>query len=233
LSGVTNDGTLDLSTSGSRLTVTNGITLFGDTGTGAGTVLLTGGNSYLTFTGTETFDNAAVSLGGTSGIAFFYATGASTTLTLGPSLSMTQTGNTRLYANLGGSIVNAGTINAGKTNGTMYLRGNGSFTNQGVLSVSTGMISTLPPGGLLELGDDHAEQRREAASEDNLTTGAIGTVSSSGGTVFIDGTLANSGTVLTTGTAGLGTVALTGLISGGTIDGAGCCSERDAVRGDG
>src|SRR5216684_4391348 len=66
LSGVTNDGTLDLSSAASRLTVTNGITLFGDTGTGPGSVLLTGGNSYLTFTGTQTFDNAAVSLGGTS-----------------------------------------------------------------------------------------------------------------------------------------------------------------------
>src|SRR3984893_14970535 len=51
--------------------------------------------------------------------------------------------------------------------------------------------------------------------KDNLATGAIGTVTNSGGTVFIDGTLTNTGSVLATGTAGAGAGALTGLSTRG------------------
>src|SRR5207244_12518699 len=79
LSGVTVDGPLDLSASGSRVTIDGaGITLTGTSGTGPGSVLLTGGNSYLRFSGTQTLDNAAVSIGGTSGTGFFYAIGTGT-----------------------------------------------------------------------------------------------------------------------------------------------------------
>jgi hypothetical protein len=233
LSGVTDDGTLDLSTNGSRLTVdAAGITLTGTSGTGPGSLLLTGGNSYLTFKGTQTLDNAAVSIGGTSGAGFFYATGAGTTLTLGPTLSMTQTGGARLYANAGAAIVNTGTINAGVTNGTMYLRGTGGFTNQGTISISNGDDFDVAAGvafanpGTITLGSGGKLHLR-----DNLTTGAIGTVSSSGGTVFIDGTLTNTGSVLATGTAGAGTVAVTGLITGGTITGSGLLARGGTVSG--
>src|SRR5207245_7602912 len=140
LSGVTVDGPLDLSAATSRVTVDGaGITLTGTSGTGPGSVLLTGGNSYLRFSGTQTLDNAAISIGGTSGTGFFYAIGTGTTLTLGPNLSMTQTGRfARLYANTGDTIVNTGTITAGVTTGTMYINGGGAFTNQGTLSVSNG-----------------------------------------------------------------------------------------------
>src|SRR5207244_1448485 len=175
---------------------------------------------------------AVVSLGGTSGTAFFYATGASTTLTLGPSLSMTQTGNTRLYANSGASIVNAGTINAGKTNGIMYLRGNGSFTNQGTISVSNGDDLDVAAGlAFSNSGTITLSSGGKLHLRDNLTTGAIGTVSSSTGTVFIDGTLTNTGSVLATGTAGVGTVALTGLITGGTITGSQMLFQSGTLSG--
>jgi len=90
---VTVDGPLDLSRAGSRVTVNSpGITLTGTSGTGPGSVLLTGGNSYLRFSGTQTLDNATVSIGGTSGSGFLYAFSSGTTLTLGPNLSVTQTG---------------------------------------------------------------------------------------------------------------------------------------------
>src|SRR5205807_9865710 len=52
-----------------------------------------------------------------------------------------QTGNiARLYAYASDAIVNTGTINAGVATGNMYVRGGGSFTNQGVLSVSSGDV---------------------------------------------------------------------------------------------
>ncbi len=139
LSGVTDEGTLDLSANGSRLTVNGaGITLTGTGGTGLGDVLLTGGNSYLSFTGTQTFDNATVSIGGTGGAGFLEASGAGSTLTLGANLTVTQTGGARLYAATGDAIVNTGTITAGATNGTMLLLGGGSFTNQSTINVSNG-----------------------------------------------------------------------------------------------
>ncbi len=149
VSGVTNEGTLDLSAASSRLTVNGaGITLTGTGGTGLGSVLLTGGNSYLLFSGTQTLDNANVSIGGISGAGFLEATGTGSTLTLGPRpQTLTHTGGARLYANTGDAIVNAGTIDAGLTNGTMFLLGGGSFTNQGTISTfRTATISTSARG---------------------------------------------------------------------------------------
>ncbi len=257
VSGVTNEGTLDLSAASSRLTVNGaGITLTGTGGTGLGDVLLTGGNSYLLFTGTQTLDNATVSIGGTSGAGFLEATGAGSTLTLGPNLSLTHTGGARLYASAGDTIVNTGTINAGLTSGTMFLLGGGSFTNQGTISVSNGddfnassVVFTNAAGIALAVGAG-STLRLGAASDSfsnqgtiALGTGAklhlggsfsqanIGTVSNTGGTVFIDGTLNNTGSVLATGSAGLGTVALTGLISGGTLSGGGMLFQSGTLSG--
>ena len=121
LSGVIYDGPLDLSRAGARVTVDGaGITLTGTSGTGPGSVLLTGGNSYLRFSGTQTVDNAAISIAGTSGGGFLEAVGSGTTLTLGPNLSLTQTGRiARLYAYASDVIVNTGTIDAGVATGSM------------------------------------------------------------------------------------------------------------------
>src|SRR5438128_2391247 len=113
LSGVTDQATLDLSSSGARVNVTNGITLTGAGGSGAGTVQMTGGNSYLSFQGTQQFDNALVNIGATaSGGAFFREFGSGATLTLGSGLTLNQTGRVRLYADPGAVIVNQGTLNA-------------------------------------------------------------------------------------------------------------------------
>src|SRR5205807_4583236 len=93
------------------------------------------------FSATQTLDNAAISIAGTSGGGFLEAVGSGTTLTLGPNLSLTQTGRiARLYAYASDAIVNTGTIDAGVAAGSMYVRGGGSFTNQGVINVSNGEI---------------------------------------------------------------------------------------------
>ncbi len=231
---MTNEGTLDLSANGSRLTVNGaGVTLTGTGGAGLGDVLLTGGNSYLSFTGTQTLDNATVSIGGTGGAGFLEATGAGSTLTLGPNLTVTQTGGARLYATAGDVMINTGTIDAGQTNGRMYLQGGGSFTNQGIFSVTNGeyvgahsVVFTNAAGinlavgagstlGLGSSSDSFSNQGTIALGAGaklhllgSFSQANIGSVSNTGGTVFIDGTLMNSGSVLATGSAGLGTVAL-------------------------
>src|SRR5216684_5561523 len=180
LSGVTNQGTLDLSASASRLTVTNGLTLRGTGGTGPGSLLLTGGNSYLLFSGTQTLDNAAVSIGGTSGTGFLYETGAGATLTLGPNLSITQTGRSaRLDANAGDAIVNTGTINAGVTSGGLYVVGSGGFTNQGTINVSNGddfeVFTTVSGTGTIDLASGALVSLRSAVGSGQVVSFVDGT----------------------------------------------------------
>ena len=64
LSGVTYDGTMDMSASGSTVYVTNGLTLAGVNGTGSGTINLTGaGGSQLDAQGSETLSNATINIG--------------------------------------------------------------------------------------------------------------------------------------------------------------------------
>ena len=64
LSGVTYDGTMDMSASGSTVYVTNGLTLAGVNGTGSGTINLTGaGGSQLDTQGSETLSNATINIG--------------------------------------------------------------------------------------------------------------------------------------------------------------------------
>ena len=91
LNGVTYDGTLDLSPNSSSVIITNGLTATGASGTGPGTVNLTGISDYVYFEGTQTFDKATINLGSSTGyddaIYQYDNTGAGNeTLTLGPNL---------------------------------------------------------------------------------------------------------------------------------------------------
>ncbi len=114
---------------------------------------------------------------------------------------LTHTGGRRLYASTGDAIVNTGTINAGLTSGTMYLRGGGSFTNQGMVDVSNGDDFDVASGvAFSNSGTIALAGAGKLHLQDSLATSALGTISNSGGTVFIDGTLNNTGSVLATGT---------------------------------
>ena len=59
---MTYDGTLDLSPNSSSVIITNGLTATGASGTGPGTVNLTGISDYVYFEGTQTFDKATINL---------------------------------------------------------------------------------------------------------------------------------------------------------------------------
>ena len=66
LSGVTYDGTLNLSSTSSSVIVANGLTMAGVDGTGAGAINLTGQSSQLYAEGTETLNNATLNIGNNS-----------------------------------------------------------------------------------------------------------------------------------------------------------------------
>ena len=123
LSGVTYDGTMNLSSSSSSVIVANGLTMFGVGGTGSGAINLTGQSSILYAEGTETLNNATLNIGNNStDYLYNYDNSAAAVLTLGPTLTIDQTGsNANLsgyFDRSGSGIVNDGTINADFTGGT-------------------------------------------------------------------------------------------------------------------
>ena len=142
LSGVTYDGTMNLSSSSSSVIVANGLTMFGVGGTGSGAINLTGQSSILYAEGTETLNNATLNIGNNStDYLYNYDNSAAAVLTLGPTLTIDQTGsNANLsgyFDRSGSGIVNDGTINADFTGGTFTI-GDVSFTNAGTINVSSG-----------------------------------------------------------------------------------------------
>ena len=119
-------------------------------GTGPGTINLTGISDNIYFEGNQTFNNATINLGNTSGyydtIYNYDTNNAGSVLTLGPNVIVNQAINeTAGYAQLtsagsdhtGDGIVNEGTINAEAVNGTFYIEPY-NFTNAGTINVANG-----------------------------------------------------------------------------------------------
>ena len=69
-------------------------------GTGAGTINDTGDDSSLYFDNTQTFNNATINLGSTSGYSYldeYDTTGAGTVLTLGSNVTIDESGGLRRF----------------------------------------------------------------------------------------------------------------------------------------
>ena len=79
LSGVIYDGTLDLSANSSTVYIANSLTANNLAGAEPGTINLTGYNDSIYFEGNQTFNNATIDLGNTSG---YYDTSTTTTPTI-------------------------------------------------------------------------------------------------------------------------------------------------------
>ena len=226
LSGVSYDGTLNLSSTSSYVYITNGLTLAGASGTGLGTINLTGQSTYIYAEGGQTINNATLNIGNSNGYDYLYNYDpyGIAVLTLGASLTINQVGtyailDTSYYGRSASGIVNAGTINAGLSGGNFTIQGSGSFTNQGTINVSNGTLSLTSSswsnsgtiavtGGTLDLQGN------------GLTLAQLGTVTHSGGVVNLQTTLNDTGTTLNVGTGtGLGTLTLatSGTIENGTI----------------
>ena len=150
LDGVTYQGPLNLSQASSSLYIKDGITLTGAGGSGNGTINLTGTGSYLYAVGTETLDNATLNIGNGSSADYVYNDdiSAAAVLTLGPHLTINQTGSTAyLYGyddRTGSGIVNEGTINAGYNGGSFTIN-DISFTNQGRSTSAMAIASPSTP----------------------------------------------------------------------------------------
>lgn len=214
------------------LLVTGGLVLTGANGTGPGALVMNGGSlgTSLYFRGSQTIDNATITMGGTSaiiGISDNY--GVASLLTFGPHLTITQTAldadmNSDGYDSYeyyqGDGMVNDGTINAGVHHGYLDVYGP-SFTNNGVINVSNGEIVYLETdsftntgvidattGGVVELELYGSFVDTGKISEVNATVLMYGTltvpflssISRSGGVLDVAGSLDLAGTALAVGT---------------------------------
>jgi hypothetical protein len=231
LNGVSYEGTLDLSPNSSSMYIANGLTATGLNGTGPGVVNLTGNSDAIYFKGTQTFDNATVTLGGASGQddALYQddSGGAGNqVLTLGVSLIINADGAGATIGTAsntaGDRIVNQGTINAGGADGQLFENAL-NFMNQGTINVTNGASFYLGgySGGSWSNAGTITVGAGAALHLDRGFTGAdLGTITDDGGTIYIDGMLTNTGATLNVGLgASLSNVVLAsdGTIAGGTI----------------
>ena len=140
LSGVTLDGPLNLTSTKTqqRLHLANGATVVGSSGTGPGTINVTGQNSFLYLDDTQTLSNDTINLGSASAYDFLdnwdTANAGNQILTLAPSVTINVLG----YAELAGSgasgdgIVNQGVIDQ-TGSGSYFFIDPLAFTNDGTI----------------------------------------------------------------------------------------------------
>jgi hypothetical protein len=222
LDGVEYDGTMTL---GGTVDIYDGITLKNAAGAGNGAVKVTGNGSELNFYGTQTVNNATITLGSAGNAAYLGAIGASTptdTLTLGAGLTIDVAGGQVNFGFAAGGtaadFVNNGTINAGVSGGQLSTYAAG-FTNAGTINLKNRQIFLVRSLAFKNSGTINVTGGATLDLAPNLDTAALGTiVVSSGGVVELDGALDNSGATLSVGTNyALSRVTLDGTIGSGTI----------------
>jgi len=153
LTGVTCEGSLNLTQAGAYLFVTNGLNV--TSGSSPETINVTGDSALLTFYGNEIVNHCQISLGNNTASAemLFENEGTPQTLTLGNALSINEAGNALIdydgYGN-GNFLINNGTITAGLAAGShgikLTIEGGATsdrFTNAGTLAATNGGILDL------------------------------------------------------------------------------------------
>jgi hypothetical protein len=232
LSGVTYEGTLDLS-QGGVVTLTGGSSVVGVGGAGIASVLDTGAGSTLLLAGSETLDHAVVALGNAGNAAVLgtsdaFLASSATTAVLGAHLTVQQAGafatiaaNGSPYAGWGfdDTLINQGLIAGALPGGQFDITGFGTFINQGSISISNGDTLAVTPsvfsntgtilvgsGATVVLGGPSVFFGVPAPFWSNT-----GQIIVSGGTLTLAGTVATTqlGRVSVTG----GVVSLTGTLS--------------------
>ncbi len=224
LSAVSYQGALSLAAASASLTVVGGISLSQASGSGAGTINLTGASATLALADTQVLDGATINIGSSSSgspakLVEKDVFGTGGTLTLGPSLTVRANGG---YGFLQAAsttavtgLVNAGTIGFTSSGGLIAISAN-RFINSGQMTV-TG-------GGTLDV----------LTGPYGVATGAVGsnsgTIAISSGLLAFANSFTNTGSVVATGgtvtiagtfvTTGAFTANNTKLTIGGTISGA-------------
>jgi len=136
LDGVSVNGDLDLTSSGARLLVRNGLSLDG--------AARIDNNAAIGFIGDQTFDDASVVFEGNSGSL---GVEGNSTLTLGPSMIVRgKTGTIGQAVFQGGTshLINEGLISADTAGGTLTIRPN-QFTNTGTVEEKNGGTIVIVP----------------------------------------------------------------------------------------
>jgi hypothetical protein len=218
LDGVKFEGTMDLSANSATVRVYNGLSLTGSTGTGPGTVNVTGSSSQLNFYGNQTIDNATINIGstGTSYLQIF-DTIPGAILALGSGINLVSQGNVYLIGSSDATLVNKGKITAA-TGGASFSIASIAFRNFGTIAIGNGESFTINASSFSNTGKITIATGAVLHLNGSLVGTALGSITASTGTVSIDGTLDETGATLNVGTgSALRTVTLTGAIENGTI----------------
>ena len=225
LDGVTFQGLLGLDTSNAAVTAVNGLVVTGANGLGPGTVVIDGGGAGLFFSGSQTFDNATVRLGGSLGSDSLTVVSSGrnnpATLTLGANLRVVSDGAAAKAAINGTfslaatrTVINDGTIKAASAGGSFQISPE-IFVNNGTVAVSNGdtlsvgVRNSFTNAGTLTVGTGSTAAFGSFGST-FTNTGAITVARSAtldaGGdyTLAALGNIANAGTFIVDGIFDLG-----------------------------
>jgi len=246
LDGVSYDtatGSLDLSPDNSSLFIADGLTLTSDDGADDGAVALAGNDSQMDFEGTQTFDNATITMSGTGNDIFQYTTyteyvdngyiSPDATLTLGSNLTLDQTAGTGFLSSAGdhddsavttSTIENDGTINAEASGGTLSINPD-NFVNTGGIDVSNTDTLDIAPTNFTNTGTIEVD----SGSTINVNTATAGTGTfniGASGTLILDGVMASTQSIDFLGSTGTLQLDAPGDFAG-TITGFGGSDEID------
>ncbi len=178
---MTLDGNLDLTANGSHVTISNGLSLNGtatlNSGGSTDAALLFSGTQTLGGTGTVLFNNSTATGGSGYPLTGMFLTANTTTLTIGPNITI-HGGGAEIGQNDGGgwssasnvSLVVQGTIDADSSGKYIYVDGS-NWSDSGTAETT---------GGYLELVGSWT------------TSGALAT---NGGALYVEGSWSTTGTV--------------------------------------
>ena len=223
LNAVTINGVLDVGSiyNAAGLTITNGLILNGTALIGNST---NGNDGELIFAGTQTFGgNGTVVFGNNSNSGYnaIRPSLSGTTLTIGPGITIDGQNGLIGYASAWGGSPNVTIINQGTVAQTV---GGGTINFAGSLLVNQSNISAIVKGGALNISCNLTNAGTIYATNVSVTLGGsyvlnnLGSFMAGGTTVFLTGTLTNSGTILSVN--GLGRLWILnggGTILGGTV----------------
>jgi hypothetical protein len=234
LSGVTFETPLDLSESGATLTVTGGLAGRAVTGSGPGTIMLTGVDAILDLSGVGTLSHLTIDGGsgygtignnGYTGSIIDLAPNSATGFTLAAGASIVQTGAvltigvSSYYNGVEPLFINRGVITADVAGGQLFIQGL-SFDNIGSISVGGGdELIVQTNGAFSNTGNLDVAYGGTLGIFADIATSALGSLSvATGGTLSVADTLNNTGDTLRIGAgSAIALLELEGEIKGGTI----------------
>ncbi len=216
-----------------------------DTGGGAGQIVLTGEFDTLNFAGSQTFDNAIITLSNDGSSTFGGVITCTGALTLGSHCTVTTAGLEAEETLGGATIVNQGSIISAAGSFFGITIEPGVFINQGVIEADNltwekGRSFTNGASGQVAIATgqvfivDHSFHNQGTITigsggrlrlNGQYTLADLGNIQN-GGEIELNGALQNQGQVLTLGQGPLaGSVSITGTITGGVVRPGGAVSQ--------